>query len=249
MNFGFRLFFVALCWIALPQKAFACVCVGQPEPPTTTQVRRELKEGLGKALAVFVGEPVSMNSFTLRIRVLSVWKGDLGPEVVMSTGAEAVPGGAIRKSSCDFSFALGKTYLIFGHGKTLDTMKAHSCSFTGNPDRQLLDLLDGLAPRRQPSESIRVQPAIAVVGCVRNPGVFRWREDVTVADAIALAGGLARCDSEVYDYKLTSKIFSRRTNGERAERLPSATSRLSPEDELFVAGEILQPPGVTQVRR
>jgi len=100
MNVGFRLFFVALCWIALPQKAFACVCVGQPEPPTTTQVRRELKEGLGKALAVFVGEPVSMNSFTLRIRVLSVWKGDLGPEVVMPTGAEAAPGGVIRTSSC-----------------------------------------------------------------------------------------------------------------------------------------------------
>ena len=118
----------SLCAGSLCHRRRLRVCVGQPEPPTTTQVRRELKEGLGKALAVFVGEPVSMNSFTLRIRVLSVWKGDLGPEVVMPTGAEAAPGGVIRTSSCDFSFALGKTFLIVGHRKTLDTMKAHRCS-------------------------------------------------------------------------------------------------------------------------
>jgi hypothetical protein len=85
----------------------ACVCVGSPQPPSAEQVTRELRSDLDAALAVFAGEPIATNSLAVRFRVDSVWKGDLGREVVMSTGAEATRDGLLKTSSCDVSFRLG----------------------------------------------------------------------------------------------------------------------------------------------
>jgi hypothetical protein len=201
---------------------------------------RGLKNDLDKALAVFVGEPIARNSLTLRLRVQSVWKGALGTEVVMSTGAEAAPDGLIHSSSCDFTFSLGETYLVFGHGKTPETMKAYACTFTGMPDTQLLDLLDGLVPRRPPSALVTARRLVAVVGSVRSPGLFEWTEGMTVAQAVALAGGAVPPVSiEFAELRLPSKIVRwRKVHREDHPALPTAP--LLPDDELFVAGDMLR---------
>ena len=71
-------------------------------------VVERLARDLKGAFAVFVGEPIAGNSLTVRLRVRHVWKGELGAEVVMSTGAKATADGLIRSSSCDVSSILAR---------------------------------------------------------------------------------------------------------------------------------------------
>lgn len=173
----------------------------------------------------------------MRLRVQHVWKGELGAEVVMSTGAEATPDGLIRSSSCDVSFAFGQAYLIFGHGKTLETMKAHSCSFTGPVNILILDLLDALVPRRPPSPSVAAKKFVAVVGNVRTPGLVSWREGLTVADAVQLAGGaVPPIRAEFDQLGLVSSVVRWQFTRERYPAL--AAVALLPDDEVFVAGDM-----------
>ena len=237
-----RVILAGACWIAAPSDVFACVCVGSSEAPSAAQLTRELKNDLDDALAVFVGEPIARNSLTLRLRVQSVWKGELGTEVVMSTGAEATPDGLIRSSSCDFNFDFGQTYLIFGHGKTPETMKARACSFTGRiRTTELMDLLDGLAQRRPPSEVVAAKRLVAVVGSVRSPGLVEWSEGMTVAQAVTLAGGaVPPSRAEFADLRLASKIVRRRSTAPPEQHPAFPTAPLLPDDELFVAGDMLR---------
>lgn len=236
-----RLLLAGVCCLTAASDVLACVCGGRTsEAPSAAELRRKLRNELSNSLAVFVGEPIAGNSLTVRMRVESVWKGDVGPEVVMSTGAEATPDGLIRSSSCDVRFAFGHVYLIFGDGKTLETMKAHHCSFTGLArDNPWLKLLDGLVERRPPSGSLPPRRLVAVVGSVRNPGVVEWREGLTVADAVTLAGGsVPPLRPEFAQYRLTSVVVRwRRAVREVHPALP--TTPLLPDDELFVAGEMI----------
>jgi hypothetical protein len=228
---------VAVGSIVVAPDAFACVCVGDPEQPSVSEVSRRLRNDLNDALSVFIGQPVANNSLTIRLRVQHVWKGELGPEVVMGTGAEATPDGLIRSSSCDVSFAFGQTYLIFGHGKALETMKAHSCSFTGPVNLQILELLDAIVPRRAPSPSVAAKKLVAVVGSVRTPGLVSWREGLTVAEAVLLAGGaIPPIRTEFDQLGLVSSVVRWHITRVRYPALPAVA--LLPDDEVFVAGDM-----------
>jgi hypothetical protein len=192
---------------------------------------------LEAAHAVVIGEPIAKNALTVRLRVQSVWKGELGSEVVMSTGAEATSDGHIRASTCDVNFDIGRVYLVFGNGKTPATMKAHACSFTGPPDIQLVKLLDGLVQRRQPSMAVVVKPTVVVVGSVRNPGLVEWREGLTVEEAVKLAGGaVPPVRPDFAELGLTSQIIRWRATREVYPAAPKAV--LLRDDELGVAGDM-----------
>jgi hypothetical protein len=229
------LFTVAVTSILVAPDAFACVCAGDPEQPSVSELSRRLKNDLNDALAVFIGEPVAKNSLTIRLRVQHAWKGELGTEVVMSTGAEATPDGLIQSSSCDVSFAFGQVYLVFGHGKTPETMKARSCSFTGPVNILILGLLDELVPRRPPSPLVAAKRFVAVVGSVRSPGLVNWREGLTVAEAVQLAGGAVPPIRAEFE-QLASGVVRWQFVRERYPALPTFT--LLPDDEVFVAGDM-----------
>lgn len=232
-----RIFFTAVCCSLLAPDAFACVCTGHPEPPSAAELRQRLDKDLNGALAVFIGEPIAKNSLAVRLRVQTVWKGDLGSEVVMSTGAEANSDGTVVSSSCDFSFVVGRVYLIVGHGPTNETMRARDCSFTGSVDTRLIDLLDGLVQRRLPSKAVAAKLFVAVVGSVRNPGLIEWRDGLTVAESVKLAGGaVPPVRPEFAELRLTSKVVRTRTTREAYPATP--TTALLPDDEVFVAGDM-----------
>jgi hypothetical protein len=223
--------------ILVAPDAFACVCTGDPEQPSVSELSRRLKRDLKGALAVFVGEPIARNSLTVRLRVQHVWKGELGGEVVMSTGAEATPDGLIRSSSCDVSLVFGQAYLIFGHGKTLETMKAHSCSFAGAVNIPILNLLDALVPRRAPSPSVAAKMFVAVIGSVRTPGLVSWREGLTVAEAVQLAGGaIPPIRAEFEQLGLVSSVVRWQFARQRYPADPGLA--LLADDEVFIAGDM-----------
>jgi hypothetical protein len=161
----------------------------------------------------------------------------------MATGTEALPGGLMRSSSCDVTFELGETYLVFAYGKTLETMKARACSFTGQiHDAGLLELLDGVSPRRPPSPSVRARRLVAVTGSVRNAGTIVWSDGMTVAEAVALAGGAITQGPESAELRFTSIIVRTWARLPR-ERHPAApTTPLLPDDELIVAADIRRCP-------
>jgi len=222
-------------WLAIPADASACVCAPPPPGTSPSEFARQVRQQMGEALAVFVGEPVAWNQLTYRFRVQSVWKGDLGPEVVMSSGNEPTADGLVRGSSCNFGFRVGQTYLVFAYGTTHLQMKAHSCTFTTSIEHSQvsLSMLDAIAPRRQPAASIPADQVVAVVGSVRKPGLIRWRAGMTVAMAIEEAGGAVapvRADFS----GLKPKVFRGREDGQEYEALP--TTVLLPDDQLFVAG-------------
>ena len=182
---------VAACWGAAVRSVDACVCAGYTDVSPERQ-KRELKSEIDSARAVFVGELIARNSLMLRFRVQSVWKGDVGTEVVMSTGSRANSDGSITSSSCDVSFTFGSAYIVLAHGKTPEAMKAHACSSTGPVTAESLTALDALVKRRPPSAEVVPRQLVAVIGTVRNPGVVEWKPGLTVAQALALAGGPVR---------------------------------------------------------
>src|SRR5918993_2782538 len=174
---------VVACWAAAVRSVDACVCVGYSDVSGERQ-KRELQSEFDSARAVFVGELVAMNSLMLRFRVQSVWKGDVGVEVVMSSGSRASSDGLMTSSSCDAGFSFGSAYLVFAEGETPETMKAHACSSTGRVTAEAVTRLDALVKSRTPSALVTPRQLVAVIGTVRDPGLIEWKPGLTVAQAL-----------------------------------------------------------------
>jgi hypothetical protein len=226
--------FLSACWALVPADASACTCVSSSTAPSRSELTRQVLQELSEALAVFVGEPIASNQLALRFRVRSVWKGEVGPELVMSSGAEVTMDGLISSSSCNFSFRAGETYVVFASGTTPTRMRARSCTFTSQIEHsQILGVLDDIASRRTPSPSVAAAQVVAVVGSVRSPGLVAWREGLTVADAIQLAGGAIPPIRQEF-VGLVSKV--RRVRHVIEDYEAFLTTRLLPDDQLFVAG-------------
>lgn len=199
-------------------------------------MQAELKE----ARAVFLGEPIAMTSLTVRFRVEAVWKGDLGPNVVMATGARANPDGTVAVSSCDASFSLGGPYLVVAFGASNETMTAGKCGFTGpSGPTSPLTLLDSIVPRRAPSQDVVPRPLIAVLGLVREPGVFEWTPGTTVAGLVARAGGPTRPEPSPNSH-LVGESWLMRQNGRTRTRTVTRSTAIQPDDELFVGRDLLE---------
>ncbi|MCA1481250.1 hypothetical protein, partial [Bradyrhizobium sp. NBAIM08] len=115
----------------------------------TGEVRRELD----RARAVFLGEVIGRNVLTVRFRVEAVWKGKIPSEFALSSGTKLLDGSRMSSSSCDLSFQVGKRYVVFAYGSSLETMKATSCSLTMSmPDAaDTVMFLDTLVISRPPT--------------------------------------------------------------------------------------------------
>lgn len=227
---------LALGWLAVPADAFGCVCFSNdPAGPSPSEIANQVRRQLSEARAVFIGEPVAWNMLAFRFRVHSVWKGELGPEVVMSSGSEPTSDGLIRSSSCDFSFRVGQRYVVFAYGESHLQMKARACDLTSAMEHNPVapGLLDQILQRRPPAPSVPSEQVVVVVGNVLRPGFVRWRPGITVAEAIELAGGsVPRVRDDFAGFK--SRIMRGRAVWEDHEALPGTV--LLPDDQLSVVG-------------
>jgi len=62
----------SVSWVLSTVDVHTCVCAGSPERQSAERLTRELARDLDAALAVFVGEPIAMNSLAIRFRVDSL---------------------------------------------------------------------------------------------------------------------------------------------------------------------------------
>ena len=105
----------------------ARVCFS-PYPITFEQT---IQNAYKSSFAVFSGVVRSQTTETARISVTSVWKGKLGTEVAMSTGARDNGDGTISLLSESFSFRDGEHYLIFAYGTSAESLSTSVCVPTG----------------------------------------------------------------------------------------------------------------------
>jgi len=122
--------FLATMFLLLSfETASACLCFSLPDP-TPEQIRTQLNGELIKANLVFSGEVIRLDDFKVAFRVEKAWKGKTVKEINMSTGAINNNDGTVIRTSCDYSFEMGKKYLVYatGSGKK---MKTSECTGTG----------------------------------------------------------------------------------------------------------------------
>jgi len=116
------------------QQVFACECLPPKRP------NAELK----RAAAVFVGEVGGIRaeeySLTVEIKVERVWKGAINKTIIVQTSK--------WESSCGYSMATGKKYLIYVYGKAPFTVSR--CSRT-KPLESASEDLKELGEGKQPN--------------------------------------------------------------------------------------------------
>lgn len=221
--------------LAVPDTAIACGCDVKPHM-TAAQRTEEVRKELRQARAVFSGEVIGRSALAVRFKVDAVWKGDIPAEFAMWTGA-VIAGQGLQVSTCDVSFRTSERYVVFAYGTTLQNMKAESCGLTGSFPfaSETAMFLDTLAQGRTPVGP-NSQRGIAVFGAVSKQGLVEWTEGMTVADAIARAGG--------YDAKAAIEAAARTTitryPGNAFEAVQSVTfaTRLVENDNLWVGRDL-----------
>jgi hypothetical protein len=103
------------------------VCA-QPFPETEEQrIQRHFRE----AVAVFSGFVRAMTLERANVLVLRTWKGQLGAEVVLPTGLRDNGNGTHTILGEPFPLRRGETYLLFGYGKSTDSMTVSVCEPNG----------------------------------------------------------------------------------------------------------------------
>ena len=131
--------------IAMPIPAQACGCA----PVVAVPGQQTRPVSFDREVAIFsatVVEP-SLLKGTVTLLVEQVWKGNLTEQITMRTiGFDG------QMSTCDWKFDLGETYLVFGLGDSIATMRAEKCTLTAHlkDAGEALDMLKaaGYAPRR-----------------------------------------------------------------------------------------------------
>lgn len=123
MTFLILIFVLSL---SLATPAVDCVCVKQPHP-SGEEVRAHRRQIYDKATAVFEGEVIALDAYTVTFRLEKRWKGDSLDHVVLATGA--VPGydGTPLPEECSYQFKLGEEYLVFAFD-IAGKMRANICT-------------------------------------------------------------------------------------------------------------------------
>lgn len=106
-----------------PERSFACSCMVTDAP-----LKQQVENAYTEAAAVFTGEVISVidsaddsHSVTVRFKVAKSWKGGSAKEITVTTGKDS--------AMCGFNFEVGKTYLVYAHGKA-DELSTTICSRT-----------------------------------------------------------------------------------------------------------------------
>jgi hypothetical protein len=116
---------LTLFLLASAEKSFACSCLRTLEP-----VKKQVQQAFMDSTAIFSGEvieinesPADKNSLLVKFKVAKSWKGELNPEVTITTAKDG--------AMCGYSFEIGKTYLVYPNGPK-DSLMVSNCSRTTN---------------------------------------------------------------------------------------------------------------------
>jgi hypothetical protein len=142
--------FVALVSLGSSQSAFACVCGGEPGKRTEKQIKAAIAKEFNESASVFSGEVVALDTFTVKFKLITMWKGDAFEELTMSTGTKKISEDFYRSSSCDYNFKVGEKFLVYARATEDNELVARSCTRTnvlssGQADIPELDILNPAA--------------------------------------------------------------------------------------------------------
>ena len=101
--------------VAFSERALGCGCVQMFEKPDAAMARAALVKAFNGATAVFSGKVIEAGRLRLKFEVEKVWKGDVGRQFVMSTGARQYDEETFSTSSCDYNFKPGEEYLVYAY--------------------------------------------------------------------------------------------------------------------------------------
>jgi len=119
-----------LSMIFFTGEAFGCRCILPDQPVSDDTLTANVISEYNKALAVFSGKVVEIDVYRVKFEVEKVWRGKFEKEPTMSTGTINLGNGTSMRSSCDYNFEKGESYLVFAGGASTDEMKATKCGFT-----------------------------------------------------------------------------------------------------------------------
>jgi hypothetical protein len=150
MRIVLPLLFIALVSLCSSQSAFACVCVSEPGQRSEKQIKAAIAKEFNESASVFSGEVIALDIFTVRFRLITMWKGDAIEEFTMSTGAKKISEDSFSSSSCDYGFKVGEKYLVYARTNDDNQLVARSCTRTnvlnrGQTDIPELDILNPAA--------------------------------------------------------------------------------------------------------
>ena len=150
MRLVLSLLFIALISLGSSQSAFACVCGGEPGKRSEKQIKEAIAKEFNESASVFSGEVVALDTFMVKFRLITMWKGDAFEEFSMSTGAKKISEDSYRSSSCDYNFKLGEKYLVYARANDDNQLVARSSTRTnvlssGQTDIPELDILNPAA--------------------------------------------------------------------------------------------------------
>ena len=135
--------------VLAPTRADACVCVemGTPNPE---QIRKGIEQTLSLAEAVFSGEIISADTLGANLKVGKVWKGSPGGIARLQHAYLTSTGSAVW-NTCDYTFEVGKKYMVFAVPGHAGTLKAEKCGLTAPLDsaKSTVRILDDLAKRKR----------------------------------------------------------------------------------------------------
>ena len=231
-----RVMFLIAAFCLAPGTALACLCGVIPQK-TAAQMATDVRRELARAVAVFSGEVIGKNVLAVHLKVDTVWKGELSPEFAMSTGASPHDDG-VTGTSCDFGFEVGRQYVVFAYGRGLRDMHASSCTLTTSlPEANDTVMHLHMLVLGRPPAGPNAPRTIAVIGGALKPGVVPWTAGMTVADAVALAGGLN--PGRVRPDALSASTITRR-QGHSVRYIHDLTAQtvLLADDDLWVGRHI-----------
>lgn len=151
--------FIAIALFVCSGSAFACVCGGESSRLSKDEVKAAIVKEFNDAAMVFSGEVISRDTFQVKFRTISIWKGDAFQELIMSTGAKKIGEDFVRVSSCDYKFEMGEKYLVYARSADDYELVARSCTRTklladGETDIPELDILNPRADHAPTPEAV-----------------------------------------------------------------------------------------------
>jgi hypothetical protein len=147
MRVIFSLLFIALVSLGSSQSAIACGCGFEPGKRSEKQIKAAIAKEFNESASVFSGEVVALDTFTVKFKLITMWKGDAFEEFTISTGAKKISEDSYRRSSCDYDFKVGEKYLVYARADDDNQLVARACTRTralssGQTDLPELDILN-----------------------------------------------------------------------------------------------------------
>jgi hypothetical protein len=134
--------------------ALACVCGGESRRSSRAEIKAAIAKEFNESAMVFSGEVIAQDTFEVKFKITTIWKGDEFQEITISTGAEKISEDYYRVSSCDYRFRIGEKYLVYALITADGKLVARYCTRTntlagGKSDIPQLNKLNPSAyPRR-----------------------------------------------------------------------------------------------------